>query len=62
LNAAGDGHLLAGLEAADGLEVAAILIADREAIEKIFNGGKADPLKIRRAFWPNTFQKLQGGL
>jgi hypothetical protein len=58
LNATGDGHVLAGLESGYRLQVAAIFVADGKAIEKIFNRGKADPLKIGRALRSDAFQKL----
>ena len=62
LNAAGDGHLLPGLEAGNWLQMAAILVPDREAIQQILDSRQADPLQIGRALWSDAFQELKGGL
>ena len=42
--------------------MASVFITDREPIEKIFDRGKADALKIRRALWADALQISKGCL
>ena len=48
-----------GLQRRDGLEAAAILVADGKAIEQIFDRGEADALQIGGAPRPDALQVLQ---
>jgi hypothetical protein len=59
LNPTGDGHVLAGLQTCDGLKMAAILIAIRKSIEKIFDRRKADALQVGCPLRPDAFQVLK---
>ena len=43
----------------DRLEVAAVLVADRKAVEQIFDGVQADALQVGGAARPDAFQELQ---
>src|SRR5205085_2773060 len=55
LDAAGNRHVLTRGEIGDGLKMAAIFIPKRKAVQEIFDGGEADPLKIGRASWSDAF-------
>ncbi len=59
LHPAADGHLLAGFEGRDRLQMTAIFIAQRKPVEEVFDGGQADALEICRAPRSNAFQKLK---
>ena len=56
---ADDGGGLAGAQRGDGLEVAAILVANRKAVEKVFDGVETDTFEIGGAPRADTFQVLQ---
>ncbi len=43
----------------DGLERAAIFVADRKSVEQVFDRVQADPLEIRRAPRTDPFEELQ---
>ena len=46
-------------ERGDGLEGAAILVADRETIKQVFDRGEADALEIGGAPWADALQELE---
>jgi ABC-type transporter Mla subunit MlaD len=56
---ADDRRRLAGAQRRDRLEVAAILVADRESIEEVLDGVETDAFEIGGAPRADTFQVLQ---
>ena len=49
----------AGPQRRDGLERAAVLVADREPIEEVLDCVQADALEVGRAARPDAFEELQ---
>ena len=62
LNAAGDRHVLAGLQRRDRLQVAAVFVAEGKSVEEIFDGDEPDPLQIGGSLRSDAFQILERGL
>ena len=56
----GDGGGAAGLQRRNRLQAAAIFVADRKAIQQIFEGDEAGVLEIRGAARPDPLQELKG--
>ena len=56
---ADDGGGRAGTQRGDRLEAAAILVADREAIQQVFDGLQPDPLQVGGAPRADALQELQ---
>ena len=59
-NPAGDRGGLSGLERDDRLQAAAIFVADRKAIQQIFDGDEARVFEIGGTTRPDALEKLQG--
>ena len=59
-HAAGDRRGLARLQRRDRLKAAAIFVAERKAVEEIFDGDEAGVLEIGGAAGTDAFQELQG--
>jgi hypothetical protein len=49
---------LAGLQRANRLQAAAILVAERKPVQQIFDREQTDPLEIGRAARPDAFEEL----
>ena len=56
-----DGGNLSRTQRGDRLQAAAIFVANRKAIEEIFDGGQAGAFEIRGASRPDTLEELQRG-
>ena len=52
-------QLLARFQPADGLQVPSVLVADREAVQEVFDGGEPDALQIGSALRSHAFQILK---
>ena len=55
----GDGRGCSRPERGDGLKGAAILVADRKAIEQVLDRGQSDALEIRRTSGAHALQVLK---
>ena len=60
--ARGDGGRDAGPEGRDRLEVSAVLVAGRKAVQQIFDGVEPGALEIRGAARADAFQVLERSL
>ena len=56
----GDRSVLARLQRRDRLQAASIFVAERKAVQEIFDGDEADAFEVRGTTGPDALEELQG--